>query len=445
MIRRNRIFAKSILATLFLFTITSFAQTITRSTNPPARNGVTRANAPQFIVIGADDNTNAHAFTWMDTTIANGRNRDGSRRYMSFYVNTRSGWSGSNVTVRNAARAAYDRGHEVSNHTHDHPNIRDRNMTELQIFDNIMQAQNAMVAAGIPAAHQFGFRTPFLAHTPETFTAMRRAGILYDCSITSTALAGNHNYPYNSGQSHNVQGLWIVPATNVTVHPNDRAALGNRSTVAGLDWNLWSPTSGGGIGNGMDSAQTVRALMFSLTESLAGNRAPFTFGPHSQYYFDSTAAATGWFPNITAAQRRGAFREFVRQASLLEDVFFVSGDMVVRWMLNPVPAAQFRPDDYHRSSPTSIMPREIHSSKTPNNASVSIANGNINLHLPTAASNANIALYDVRGRLLFERNVAVNGNIANVALPQSIVRNQAVILQVKTNSDFNLTKRILVK
>jgi len=365
---------------------------------------------------------------------------------MSFYVNTNnSGWTNVAAVVRNAAKAAYDRGHEVSNHTHNHPNISQSNMTEQQIYDNIMQAQNAMVAAGIPAAHQFGFRTPFLAHNPATFTAVRRAGILYDCSITSTALGGNHNYPYNSGQTHNVNGLWIVPATNVTVHPNDRAALANRNTVAGLDWNLWSPTSGGGIGNGMDSAQTVRALMFSLTESLAGNRAPFTFGPHSQYYFDSTAAATGWFPNITAAQRRGAFREFVRQASLLENVFFVSGDMVVRWMLNPVPAAQFRPEDYHRDSPTSIMPQKSGSGKPQNVANASISNGHLNLYLPTTVSSANIALYDVRGRLLFERSIAVNGNLAGIALPKSIVKNQAVILQVKTNSDFNLTKRILVK
>jgi hypothetical protein len=83
--------------------------------------------------------------------------------------------------------------------------------------------------------------------------------------------------------------------------------------------------------------------------------------------------------------------------------------------------------------------------KTVSGTSVAVVNGNINMTLPTNASNANIVLLDVRGRVLFERNVAVNANFASVALPKSILRYQAAILQVKTNSGFNMTKRILIK
>jgi hypothetical protein len=92
-------------------------------------------------------------------------------------------------------------------------------------------------------------------------------------------------------------------------------------------------------------------------------------------------------------------------------------------------------------------PSPIAQNKTKNVSSVgvSLINGNINLSLPTSANNVNIVLFDVRGRILFERSVAINGNFASVALPKSILRNQVVMLQVKTNSGFNMTKRILIK
>jgi hypothetical protein len=83
--------------------------------------------------------------------------------------------------------------------------------------------------------------------------------------------------------------------------------------------------------------------------------------------------------------------------------------------------------------------------KTVSSVGVSVVNGNINMSLPVSANSANIVLFDVRGKILFERNVAVNANFASVALPKSFLRNQAAILQVKTNSGFNMTKRILIK
>jgi len=76
---------------------------------------------------------------------------------------------------------------------------------------------------------------------------------------------------------------------------------------------------------------------------------------------------------------------------------------------------------------------------------ISVANGNINLSFPENVNNANITLFDVRGKILLERNVALSTNFVSVALPKSILRNQAVLLQVKTNSGSNITKRILIK
>jgi hypothetical protein len=74
-----------------------------------------------------------------------------------------------------------------------------------------------------------------------------------------------------------------------------------------------------------------------------------------------------------------------------------------------------------------------------------ITKGRLNLSLPTSANSVNVAIFDVRGRMLFERNVTMISNVASLALPKSIVQNQAAILRIETNSGFNMTKRILIK
>jgi hypothetical protein len=93
---------------------------------------------------------------------------------------------------------------------------------------------------------------------------------------------------------------------------------------------------------------------------------------------------------------------------------------------------------------TPIIQRKV-VSKAIMKAGASIVNGKLNLSLPVSANNANIVLFDVRGRILFESDIAINSNFASVTLPQNILRNQAAILRIKTNSGFNLTKRILIK
>ena len=94
-------------------------------------------------------------------------------------------------------------------------------------------------------------------------------------------------------------------------------------------------------------------------------------------------------------------------------------------------------------NPTAIQTNRP--AKSINAANATITNRQINLSLPTTANNANIALFDIRGRQIFEQNVAINGGLANIALPRSIAKNQTAILQVKTNSGFNMSKKVLVK
>jgi hypothetical protein len=74
-----------------------------------------------------------------------------------------------------------------------------------------------------------------------------------------------------------------------------------------------------------------------------------------------------------------------------------------------------------------------------------IAGGNLKLSLPASTNKADIVLFDLRGRIIFQRNVAVSANSLSIALPKSISRYQVTILQVKTNTGFNMTKRIMIK
>ena len=75
----------------------------------------------------------------------------------------------------------------------------------------------------------------------------------------------------------------------------------------------------------------------------------------------------------------------------------------------------------------------------------SIVNGQLNLSLPTGADNATVTLFDVRGRILLHENVRLNTGVASLSLPNHVARNQVTVLQVKTSTGVNLTRRIMVK
>jgi hypothetical protein len=350
--------------------VSAFAQTAVEASKTSPM-----PNPPQFIVLGSDDNTMARGVEWMQGVLDAGTNKDGTKRRMSFYVNTRNGggnWS-SNKELVNAVYNAYKAGHEIGNHTASHPYMvpyapnEDKRMSLDAIRAEITEARDVMNANGIPAEHHFGFRTPYLRYSDSTFTIVKEMGFLYDVSISATSSneAGSAYFPYTldaeADENGNVSpdnidnpdrpvrkhsGLWVIPCSRIEVAPQDLEAVG-KETVTGLDYNLWANSDAA-----LDSAQTINALMHTLQKHLDGNRAPFTLGIHSQYYFESKSE----FPNVKTAQTRRIFEEFVKRASQLEYVFFVSSDMVIRWMLNPVSAADFDPEDYIRPAFSQITP-----------------------------------------------------------------------------------------
>jgi len=352
-------------------------------------------NPPQFVVVMSDDNTIAEGIKWMSGIVDNSTNADGSKIHMSFYTNTdQSGLSWDmNNGLSDAIYEVYKSGHEVGNHTSTHLycvefGTIDANGVDTgkradkeQIYGEIKRVEELLSANGIPKKHQFGFRTPYLRYSDLTFRAMFEVGFLYDCSIigANNNTAGSYFWPYtldiipgkqeldengNLPPDNNARvnpwgktspvgeykGLWELPAGNFAIHPNDmdwaQSALkrhyGENFTfngyIEGLDWNIWAYAE-------LNYEQTVNSLMYTLEKSLKGNRAPFTVGVHSQFYFEPKESD---FPRISPPERRQAFEEFIGKASKLNDVFFVSADMVIRWMQNPVSAEKFKPEDYFR-------------------------------------------------------------------------------------------------
>jgi hypothetical protein len=259
-----------------------------------------------------------------------------------------------------------------------------KRVSQEEIYAEIKRVEKALIDKGIPKEHHFGFRTPYLRYSDLTFRAMYEAGFLYDFSINAASnnAAGDCFWPYtldvipgkqefdengNLPPDNNAEvnsygktspigeykGLWELPVTSFAVHPNDidfvkgvfKKNYGENDWfngyIGGLDWDMWNTAE-------MDCEQTINSLMYTLKKTLEGNRAPFTVGLHSQFYFEPKEID---FPRILPQQRRDFFEEFVRQASQLKNVFFVSSDMVIRWMQNPVSAAEFKPENYFRTAP----------------------------------------------------------------------------------------------
>ena len=370
-----------------------------------APGGIT--NPPQFIVIGSDDNTNAEAIIWMADLVSNSRNVNGYGGYASFYINT-EGWDQAR---QDAVKRAYDMGHSIGNHTAshircvggtdweapvtgNHPENLSIRMGEQEIYDKILEAQNAMIGIGIPREHIYGFRTPFLTYSDSTYSAAYKIGFLYDCSINAAVPVGNANFPYTldimEGQPASTvvpvgnvppdnqnnwwgtgyggqlpagnpirehKGLWVIPASLIEMDPADHADLTTQGaatyiinsgwTVAGLDWNLWNQAKA-------NEQQCVRAYINTIKKTLAGNRAPLHLGFHSQFYFERGEPWDGAMYDFPVEKRQFMFEEFIKQASQLPDVFFVTGDMVIAWMQNPCSAADFKPENYHRKAVISI-------------------------------------------------------------------------------------------
>jgi hypothetical protein len=96
--------------------------------------------------------------------------------------------------------------------------------------------------------------------------------------------------------------------------------------ITGFDFNLW-------VSFKMTKAEFLATMKYSLDQRLKGNRAPFLFGAHTDYYSSKYTAP----PNATVAERQAAIEEFIDYAISKPEVRVTSAKQVLDWIRNPEP------------------------------------------------------------------------------------------------------------
>jgi Polysaccharide deacetylase len=357
---------------------------------------------PLFVSFGTDDNpysgmegsggdggmhylTELFASRKNPAGSGNAQTFDGLTPHYSLYVNTiyiTSQGQEDPGFVKQSWKEAFDQGNEVGVHTHSHPHGRGFSTgkweTEIrQCIDLLTQPQGL----AIPRDQVIGFRTPFLEYGDHTFTAVQRTGFEYDCSIEEgfqkDADGRNFIWPYklDLGSPGNEAtykeldlprvgkhpGLWELPVYAFVVPPDnlcetygvtpgfrERMKAKNdyfeidQGKVTGMDWNLW-------FEYGMDKAEFLATLKYTLDLRLQGNRCPLNVGVHSWIYADKNRELP---PKTTVEERREALQEFVDYALSKPEVRIVSAKELLAWIKSPSAMSAQTSYDEHSNATT---------------------------------------------------------------------------------------------
>ena len=313
----------------------------------------------------------------------NSRTFDGSPVRVSYYLTSTyiSTWMAESPTlVKRAWRQALEDGHEIGNPTERHAHgaqfkldewsteITTANEWLTKPFDpnEVDHTPDDSKGIGADRGQIFGFRTPFLEYNDATLQAVLDTGFLYDCSIEEgwhwEQDGTNYNWPYtldNGSPGHDLlvawdtgglkqplspkPGLWELPVYPLIVPPDSAAAQygvapGLRAKIKGViswfdldggkitgfDYNLW-------VSAQLTKAEFLATLKYSFDVRLSGNRAPFMFGAHTDYYSDKYASPG----SSTARERREAIEEFVTYVLTKPEVRVVTHKQILDWIRNP--------------------------------------------------------------------------------------------------------------
>ena len=339
-----------------------------RSAQPP--QGLSPSEVPQFVVVGWDDNGFINGFSWATDMLA-ARDLKNTFYFTTTYISD-GATSGSPVGLRNMWRSAYLTGHEVGNHTQNHLDGTpfssgewEAQLTTAQYWLTASPDAEVDPGIGVPEEEIYGFRSPFLNYNDALFEELRKLGIWYDCSIEEGFQldidASQMPWPYTldeGSQGHDYlqelgvperdfdltahPGIIELPAYALVIPPDEVAeeydiepGLLSRTRalspavepgsdrITGLDYNLWADAQ-------MSGAEFLAVLKYNLDQRLSGNRAPFLFGAHTDFYRDN-------WPNAAASfeERRKAIEDFLDYARSLADVRVTTAKEVVDFLRVP--------------------------------------------------------------------------------------------------------------
>ncbi|MDQ5981083.1 MAG: hypothetical protein QG602_4061 [Verrucomicrobiota bacterium] len=322
---------------------------------PQPPGGLAVAQAPQFILLGFDDNPQTEPMTWFVDLLKDKRDAGGHPVRAIFFSNGKYWGDRSLISIHHRA---LNEGHEIANHTQNHDN--GAVFTTAKWRAEMAACEATFNETGIPAAGIVGFRTPFLAYNAATFEALVAEGQLYDSSLEEGDQPGqdgtNFLWPYtldagspgnaakhpegSPGRVGHHPGLWEIPIHSFLIpadadcarygaKPGLRARIGAALKVAygsgsgeptdkitGLDWNVLEAAK-------CDGPEFLAILKYTLDLRLAGNRAPFMVGGHTALY------------PANKPDRRKAIEDFIAYALTKPQVRFVTGKQLIDWLRAP--------------------------------------------------------------------------------------------------------------
>ncbi|WP_157772261.1 polysaccharide deacetylase family protein [Lacunisphaera limnophila] len=332
------------------------------SAQPPG--GLAAAAAPQFVLLGFDDNPQTEPMTWFVDHVQALRNPagrgtaatfDGAPVRAIFFSNGKYWNDRTLISIHHQALSA---GHEIANHTQNHE--QGGEFTVAKWRAEMAACEATFAETGIPAHGVVGFRTPFLAYNAATFEALAAEAQLYDSSIEEGDQPGqdgtNFFWPYtldagSPGNAHSFPadspkhvgshpGLWEIPLHVFMIPADDecaahgikpglRARIGAAlkesygsgsgeptDKISGLDWNVLEAAK-------CDGPEFLAILKHTLDLRLAGNRAPFMVGGHTALY------------PADKPDRRKAIEDFIAYALTKPEVRFVTGVKLLEWLRAP--------------------------------------------------------------------------------------------------------------
>ena len=353
MILRTALLLPALITTLQASTMQT-PDTVDPSPLPPG--GLAVEAVPQFVVLTFDDNPDPDPLRWILQVARDRRNPDGSAIPLTFFSNGM--YLARSPELAELHLAAYREGHEIANHTQNHPNGRAFSVAEWKA--EMVACAAEFARAGIPAEAIRGFRTPFIDYNAAVFTALSELdGILYDSTIVEgfqenmEPTAFYWPYTLHNGSPGNRTavemenrervgshpGLWEVPVHVLLIPADDacgaygaEAGLRERVRVKvlaneGWDWNSQSGRITGFDWNllaaGLSGEDFLAILKYSLDQHLQGNRSPFIFGGHTALY---PASMPG---------RREALEAFIDYALQHPEVRFTTPTGLIEWMRYP--------------------------------------------------------------------------------------------------------------
>jgi hypothetical protein len=351
---------------------------------------------PQFVAITFDDGFGLEAggvggvddivdFCHRSTNpegSSNPRTFDGSPVRVTFYLTTSNGRDPGNLR---AWTRAFQDGHELGNHSVNHPNGGEiaSGVDHPQTFDpsawreEIRGAEDFLASHLDPSATRspdvVGFRAPFLSYNDAMFATLRELGYLYDTSILGSFAeeekGSSCSWPYQldegspDAESLHARcglppvgphpGLWEVPVSTLFIPGDDQAerytfrpGLTGRigrsmpypslsdpegGKIAGLDYALL-------VHGGLPPGEMTAILKHTLDLRRQTNRAPLVFAAHTFLYAFSDPISNDNTPTPEARlERWTALVAFMEYALSLPEVRLCTVRDIVGWMRNPEP------------------------------------------------------------------------------------------------------------